>query len=160
MLRQAHSNNPLLDVWEVSIFKLPAAVDYHLLFLQPCQQKSVPWEFTHSTWTVCVCPFSVSLGWLWVIQIPWRALIPLLVDLAPFRSSVSIFEVTWTPLGHLRLFKFYPLLFLFPQGVCSWSFTCCRGKWWALKPSLFFILSRRHVPLSQMSMSWFKRLWY
>lgn len=51
---------------------------------------------------------------------PHRDLIPLPVDLSCVLSFVLIifffFEATWTPLGHLRLFEFYALLYLRPLG--------------------------------------------
>lgn len=69
---------------------------------------------------VCVrlCLSNVLLDWLWVIQIPYRALIPLLIDLASFISSVFILNrlghhcLIWDSLSFMR-FCFLPL------GLCN-----------------------------------------
>ncbi len=125
LFRQAHttwmfSNSSLLDVWEVSIFKtvpkLPAAVDYHLLLLEPCQQKCVPWEFTHVAVELYVS-VSVSVWcFAWLVVSHTNSL----QSSNSFPGWCGFFckPETWTPWALLRLFKFYALFFL---GLCVFA---------------------------------------
>lgn len=124
----AHSKSSLLDVWEVSIFKTVPNCQQLLTtifcFYSHANRNLFPGNSDTAVElcqrecaSVCVFLFHVLLGWFWVIQIPPKALIPPLVDLASFISSVFILKwlghhwVFWDNSSFMR-FCFFALGFL------------------------------------------------
>lgn len=114
LLRQACTtftfcNNSLLDVWEVfkTVLNCQQLLTTIFCFYSHANRNLYPGNSHTRQWNcveecVCVCVLSdVLLGSLWVIQIPYRALIPLLVGLASVISSVFILK----RLGHRWLIR-------------------------------------------------------